>query len=59
MGLHNPVDNPHYTLTTQVKQGLIGLRGRMFKAGETPTKVCGWGVYSYDFLLLPSTSYYS
>ena len=22
-------------------------------------KVCGWGVYSYDFLLLPSTSYYS
>ena len=23
------------------------------------SKVCGWGVYCYDFLLLPSTSYYS
>jgi hypothetical protein len=23
------------------------------------SKVSGWGVYSYDFLLLPSTSYYS
>ena len=22
-------------------------------------KVCGWGVYCYDFLLLPSTFYYS
>ena len=23
------------------------------------SKVCGWGVYSYDFLVLPSTSYHS
>ena len=26
---------------------------------KAKAKVCGWGVYSYDFLLLPSTSYYS
>ena len=27
-------------------------------AFQEGAKVCGWGVYCYDFLLLPITSYY-
>ena len=54
-----------YDLFSRVPSTLDCLRDCMCdyvrKAGRelVTDQVCGWGVYSYDFLLLPSTSYCS